>query len=285
MNALGASASSLRDRLGTGRGLTLLGAAFAVILLAMILAAASLLPEAGLRTNLAERALPPSASHPFGTDALGRDMFVRTIKGLAVSLRVGLMSAGFATLLAVGLGILAALDRRLDAVIGAFIDLVLALPQLVLLILVSVSVGGGTRGVIIAVVVSHWPGLARVVRAEVRQVLVADYVAVARRFGRSPLAIAVTHVLPHVVPQALVGGVLLFPHAILHEAGMTFLGFGLEPGLPAIGILLSESMRYLTAGLWWLGVLPGLALLLMVLTFERVAAGFRLALDPRRAQD
>jgi peptide/nickel transport system permease protein len=92
-------------------------------------------------------------------------------------------------------------------------------------------------------------------------------------------------VAQYVLPQVLVGAILLFPHAILHEAGMTFLGFGLEPHLPAIGIILAESMRYLTAGLWWLGVFPGASLLLMVLTFERVASGVRIALDPKRLQD
>jgi peptide/nickel transport system permease protein len=285
------SASDLEIRplsespLATGRGRTLVGAALSLACLAAIAAAAALLPEDGLRTNLTQRSLPPGFDHLFGTDPLGRDMLVRTIKGLSVSLGVGLMSAGLSALVAVFLGILAALDRRADVIVGSLIDLTMALPHLVLLILVSFALGGGMRGVIIAVVVSHWPSLARVVRAEVKTVLVADYVAVAGKLGRSRIDIALGHVVPHVLPQALVGAILLFPHAILHEAGLTFLGFGLEPHLPAIGILLAESMHYLTAGLWWLGVLPGLCLLFMVLTFERVASGIRLALDPHRSQD
>ena len=97
-----------------------------------------------------------------------------------------------------------------------------------------------------------------------------------RRRGRQALGLLIA---------VLVGAVLLFPHAILHEAGLTFLGFGLEPHLPATGVLLSESMRYVSAGWWWLGVLPGLCLLAMVLTFEQVALGLRLMLDPRRAQE
>lgn len=270
---------------GSQRGRTVVGALVALGLLVGVAVAAVLLPDDGLRTNLADRSLAPSLHHLFGTDPLGRDMLVRTVKGLAVSLRVGLTAASFAALLAVALGILAALDRRLDAVVAALVDLTLALPHLVLLILVSFAAGGGTRGVVVAIVVSHWPGLARVVRAEVRQVLVADWVVVARGLGRSRFDVAIRHVLPHVVPQALVGAILLFPHAILHEAGMTFLGFGLEPSLPAIGVLLAESMSYITAGWWWLGVLPGLSLLVMVLTFERVASGVRLVLDPRRAQE
>jgi peptide/nickel transport system permease protein len=276
-----------RSRLhwASGRGRTLLGAVLAALLLLAIAVGALWLPEDGLRSNLAQRSLPPDLAHPFGTDPLGREMFVRTVKGLAVSLKVGLMSAGFAALLATFLGLVAALDRRADALVAALIDLTLALPHLVLLILVSFAFGGGTSGVIVAVVVSHWPNLARIVRAEVKSVLAADFVAVARKLGASRTAIAVGHVVPHVLPQVLVGAILLFPHAILHEASMTFLGFGLEPHLPAIGVLLAESMRYLTAGLWWLGVLPGLSLLVMVLTFERLASGLRLALDPRRAQD
>ncbi len=269
----------------TGRGRTLIGAGAALAILAAIAVAAALLPDDGLRSNLSQRSLAPSLDHPFGTDPLGREMLVRTVKGLAVSLRIGLMSAGFAALLAVILGVVAAVDRRLDFLVGGLIDLTMALPHLVLLILISFAFGGGTRGVIIAVVLSHWPSLARVVRAEVKSVLISDYVAISGKLGRSRLSIAVGHIAPHVLPQALVGAILLFPHAILHEAAMTFLGFGLEPHLPAIGVLLSESMRYLTAGLWWLGLLPGLSLLVMVLTFERVAAGVRLILDPRRSQE
>lgn len=268
-----------------GRGRTLVSAAAALSILAAIATAAALLPDEGLRSNLSQRSLPPGLDHPFGTDPLGREMLVRTVKGLAVSLRIGLMSAGFAALLAVLLGVVAAIDRRLDVLVGWLIDLTLALPHLVLLILISFAFGGGTRGVIVAVVLSHWPTLARVVRAEVRSVLTADYVAIAGKLGRSRFDIAIGHVVPHVLPQALVGAILLFPHAILHEAAMTFLGFGLEPHLPATGVLLAESMRYLTAGLWWLGLLPGLSLLAMVLTFERVAAGVRLILDPRRSQE
>jgi len=271
--------------LSSGRGRTLLSAGLALLVLLAIAGVAPLLPESGLRSDLTARALPPGWLHPFGTDLLGRDMLVRTIKGLAISLTIGLFSAGLAALLAVLLGVLAALDRRCDIAIGALLDITLALPHLVLLILLSFTFGGGTHGVILAVILSHWPGLARLMRAEMRSLLTADYVQLARRLGRSKWDIARHHIAPQLLPQALVGAILLFPHAILHEAGMSFLGFGLEPHTPAIGILLAESLRSLTAGLWWLGALPGLCLLIMVMMFDRVAAGVRLALDPRRAQE
>ena len=269
----------------SSRLVTLLAAGLALLVLIAILIAAALLPDSGLGTQLDARIQPPSWAHPFGTDTLGRDMLTRTIKGLAVSMRVGMLASIGATLIAIALGVLSALSKWLDMAIGVLIDLTMALPHLVLVIMISFALGGGTKGVIIAVCVSHWPGLARLVRAEVRQVLSADYVQVSRLLGRSGWQVAARHVLPHVLPQALVGAVLLFPHAILHESAVTFLGFGLEPHLPATGVLLSESMRYITAGWWWLGVLPGICLLLMVLTFEQVALGLRLVLDPRRAQE
>ena len=288
-HAAGALPRTLTERSGlplfSSRLVTLVAAGLALAVLIAILVAAALLPESGLSTQLDARIQPPSAKHLFGTDTLGRDMFTRTIKGLAVSMRVGMLASAGATIIAIALGVLSALNKWLDASIGVLIDLTMALPHLILVIMISFMLGGGTKGVIIAVCVSHWPGLARLVRAEVRQVLSADYVQVSRLLGRTGWQVVARHVLPHVLPQALVGAVLLFPHAILHESALTFLGFGLEPHLPATGVLLSESMRYVTAGWWWLGVLPGVCLLLMVLTFEQVALGLRLMLDPRRAQE
>lgn len=269
----------------SSRLMTMVVAGSALAVLIAIVLTAAILPDSGLNTQLDARIQPPSFKHLFGTDTLGRDMFTRTLKGLSVSMRVGMLASVGATVIAIAFGVLSALNQWLDRVIGILIDLTMALPHLVLVIMISFALGGGTKGVIIAVCVSHWPGLARLVRAEIRQVLSADYVQVSRLLGRSGWQVVAQHVLPHVLPQALVGAVLLFPHAILHESALTFLGFGLEPHLPAIGVLLSESMRYVTAGWWWLGALPGVCLLFMVLTFEQVSLGLRLILDPRRAQE
>ena len=98
------------------------------------------------------------------------------------------------------------------------------------------------------------------------------------------MRIAFTHVIPHVLPQYLVGLVLLFPHAVLHEASITFLGFGLSPEQPAIGVILSEAMGYLTSGAWWLAVFPGLALLAVVLMFDRAGALLRRMMSPEGVQ-
>ena len=117
------------------------------------------------------------------------------------------------------------------------------------------------------------------------QVKSSDYVQLSARLGHSPWWIAYHHLLPHIVPQFIVGLILLFPHAILHEAGLTFVGIGLSPHTPAIGIILSESMRHLSTGYWWLGVFPGLALLIAVKAFDILGEQVSTLIDPKTSQE
>ena len=161
----------------------------------------------------------------------------------------------------------------------------MGIPHIVLLILISFALGKGFWGVTIGVAVTHWPSLARVVRAESLQCRESTFVAVARKLGQSPLRIALKHMVPYVLPQFIVGLILLFPHAILHEAAVTFLGFGLPPEQPAIGVILSESMAYLSAGMWWLAVFPGLALIATVLLFDVAGSNLRKLIDPHSSQE
>jgi len=251
-----------------------------------ILLGAWLSGENGLVTSLTERKLPPGWPHLFGTDWLGRDMLARTLKGLRLSIYVGLTAATCSAAIATILGLLAGVGgRAADTAVCWLVDVALATPHLVLLILISFACGGGARGVIIAVAASHWPALTRIIRAEVLQIRNSDYVRLSRRLGHSPLFIATRHALPHLAPQFLVGLLLLFPHAILHAAGLTFLGFGLSPHTPAIGVLLAESMRYLSAGMWWLAAAPGAALVITVLAFDMLGQNARALLDPRTCRE
>lgn len=257
-----------------------------LVLFAAILLGAWLSGESGLVTSLTERKLPPGWPHLFGTDWLGRDMFARTLKGLRLSIYVGLTAAACSAVIAVGLGLAAGVGgRAVDTAICWLVDVALATPHLVLLILISFACGGGARGVIIAVAASHWPALTRIIRAEVLQVRNSDYVRLSRRLGHGPFFIATRHALPHLAPQFLVGLLLLFPHAILHAAGLTFLGFGLSPHTPAVGVLLAESMRWLSAGMWWLAVAPGTALVLTVLAFDMLGQNVRALIDPRTCRE
>lgn len=257
-----------------------------VTLLLFGLVVASLLPgPGGLAADFGQRNLPPSLTHPFGTDAMGRDMLGRVVSGLVLSLRIGLLAAGMSVVIAALMAGAAALGRWPDRAAGFVTDVMLALPHLLLLVLLSFAFGGGTGAVIWAVALSHWPRLARILRAELLQLQAAPYVEASRGFGRSRLFILRRHILPHLCPQMLVGFLLMFPHAILHEAGLTFLGFGLEPSRPAIGVMLAEAMRHLSAGRWWLGVFPGLALLAMVLAFDALGSAAERLANPREGRN
>ncbi|MEG2260532.1 MAG: ABC transporter permease [Eggerthellaceae bacterium] len=260
--------------------------AAAVVALVAVVVGGTAATGAAMQTDFAAKNLAPSFQHLFGTDWMGRDMFLRTLAGLSTSVLVGLLAAGVSSLIALVLGTAAALGgKRVDAAITWLIDLMMGVPHIVLLILISFALGKGFWGVVIGVAITHWPSLARVVRAEILQCKQANFMEVARKLGQSPVRIATRHLLPYVFPQFLVGLILLFPHAILHEAAITFLGFGLPPELPAIGVILSESMGYLSAGMWWLAVFPGLALILVVLLFDVAGSSLRRLLDPFSAQE
>ncbi len=254
--------------------------------LLVILCSPLWLGDAGLSTSLPNRNLSPAWEHGFGTDWLGRDMLTRTLHGLSLSLRVGLLAAGISGVLGTVLGLLAGtLGGWVDGLITWVIDVFMSLPHLVLLILIAFAVGGGLNGVIIAVAFTHWTSLARIIRAEVLQVRSSEYVQLSSKLGRSSSWIARHHMVPHVIPQFLVGLILLFPHAILHEAGLSFIGIGLSPHTPAIGIILAESMRHLSTGYWWLGVFPGLALLVCVKAFDILGNQLQALLDPKLSQE
>ena len=268
------------------RKLTLAAMVFAVAALAAVVVAGVLATDAATATDFAQKNLAPSPAHPFGTDWMGRDMLLRTLAGLSTSVLVGLLAATVSSVIALVMGAVAALGgKKADAVVTWLIDLMMGIPHIVLLILISFALGKGFWGVAIGVAVTHWPSLTRVLRAEILQCRQSAFVAVARKLGQSPARIATRHMLPYVLPQFLVGLILLFPHAILHEAAVTFLGFGLPPEQPAIGVILSESMGYLSAGMWWLAVFPGLALIATVLLFDLAGSSLRKLVDPHSAQE
>ena len=114
---------------------------------------------------------------------------------------------------------------------------------------------------------------------------ICPFLGVSKKLGHSSWWITVHHILPHMVPQFIIGLILLFPHAIMHESGLTFLGFGLSPEQPAIGIILSESMKYLSSGMWWLAFFPGLMLVVIVLLFDRLGENMKKILDPYSAHE
>lgn len=269
------------DRLLNQRQRALLLSAFAALVLLAVTVAGLLLADAAVVTDFSRKNLAPCLAYPFGTDWMGRDMLARTLTGLSLSIRIGVLTAAVSAVVALAVGIAAAtLGRRVDAVLSWCIDLVMGIPHILLVMLISLAFGKGFLGVVAGVSLSHWTSLSRLLRGEVLQLRGAPYVLAAEKLGRTKLQVARDHLLPHLLPQFLTGLILLFPHAILHEASVTFLGFGLSSEQPAIGVILSESMSYLTTGKWWLAFFPGLALVATVALFALLGDRLRRILDP-----
>ena len=259
---------------------TLLLLAYTAAVLLAVTLAGLFLGEQATETDFTRLNLAPSLPFLFGTDWMGRDMFARTLAGLSLSIRIGALTACVSAALSLLLGILAALSRRADALISWCIDLVLGIPHVLLVMLISLAFGRGFVGVVAGISLSHWPSLARLLRGEALQLRQAPYLQAAERLGVSRTTLIRLHLLPHQLPQFLTGLILQFPHAILHEASVTFLGFGLSSEQPAVGVILSESMRYLTTGRWWLALFPGLALVGVVALFAALGEQVRKLLDP-----
>lgn len=259
---------------------------FSAALLLLIAGFGAYWAEDALVTDFSRKNLAPCGEYLFGTDWLGRDMAKRTISGLSMSIRLGAFAAAVSAVIALLLGTMAALGGRwMDRLVSGLIDLVMGIPHMLLLILISYAMGKGAPGVTAGIALTHWPSLARLMRAEILQLKNSPYIKISERLGMGPVTVAVKHLLPHLLPQFVTGLILMFPHAILHEASVTFLGFGLSPEEPAVGIILSESMKYLITGKWWLAVYPGAALVAVVLLFEMLGRSLDQMLDPGSAHE
>lgn len=253
--------------------------------LALVLLTGLVMPSGLYGVDYSQKMMAPSLTHLFGTDFMGRDMFWRSVKGLSNSIIIGLIASVVSSFIALVFGVTAAvIGGKIDRFINWCVDCCMGMPHLVLLILISYMMGRGGVGVAVAVAVTHWPELTRVVRAEVLQVKNAQYVLAARKMGKSGFQVARDHVIPHVIPVYMVGLVLLFPHAIMHEAGLTFLGFGFSSEVPAVGGILSEAMKHIVTGSWWLGVFPGLMLLIVVMLFDVIGEKTKMLLNPGSGQ-
>ncbi len=256
------------------------------MLLSVIFICGYFLTEEHMPVSFAEKGLKPSAAHIFGTDWFGRDMFLRTIKGLSLSIFIGVIASVSSGIIAIAIGVAAAVcGKRVDAFIGWLTDVFMGMPHLIFLLLVSFVTGKGARGIMIGIIITHWTYISRVIRAEVLQLRSSQYVKAAKGFGKSNWHIAKEHMLPHIFPQFFVGLILMFPHAILHEASLTFLGFGLSPHQPGIGVILSESLNYLSTGQWWIALMPGLSLLLIVRLFDILGESVQALFNPHRAHE
>lgn len=255
---------------------------FSIAIISIIIILGFSLGEDQLMTNSRKKSMSPNSEHIFGTDWLGRDMFTRTIKGLRFSMLVGFSGALIGAIFAITLGVMAATcGKKIDSIILWLIDMFIGMPHMIFMILISFAVGKGAKGVVVAVALTHWPTLARLVRNEVNNIKNLDYIKISKNFGKSKMYIVRNHILPAIIPQVMIGFLLLFPHAILHEASMTFLGFGLSAQTPSIGVILSEAVKHISIGDWWLAVYPGLLLIILVKSFDNIGESLSTLLTPQ----
>lgn len=223
----------------------------------------------------------PSAQHWFGTDELGRDVLARVVFGARASLLAGLISVSIALAIGVPLGLIAGYRGGfIDALISRITDAMLACPFLILAIALAAFLGPSLGNAMIAIGVSATPIFIRLTRGQVMSVKVEDYVEAARAMGNPRWRIALVHILPNILPALLVQATLSIAAAIIAEAALSFLGLGQQPPAPSWGSMLNAAQRFLTSAPW-MAVWPGLAIFLVVLSFNLVGDGLRDALDPK----
>lgn len=262
----------------------LVGSALFLLLLLSILFFPLVVPLDPLTINYGEMLDGPSSRHPLGTDELGRDLLSRVIIGGRASLMIGLevmiATAVLGTLIALAIGLFDAADM----VVMRLMDIMMAFPSLLLAIALLAILRNSPLGVVIALTVVYTPRTVRVLRSEVLTLREQLYVEAARAVGVRTPTILVRHILPGIVPVLVVQETFLFAYAILAEAGISFVGVGVQPPQPSWGNILGDARAILSEAPW-LVVFPGLAIMASVLSLNLIGDGLREVLDPKRRKN
>jgi ABC-type dipeptide/oligopeptide/nickel transport system permease subunit len=258
-------------------GLVITGALIAVAVLAPVIAPTSIESADLMSANQF-----PSAAHPFGTDAIGRDVLTRIIFGTRTSLIVGFLAVGLACLIGVPLGLAAGLRGGwVDFAVMRAVEVKVAFPGILFaMFLVSVT-GGGVRNIILAIGVTTWVTLCRLTRSQLLSLREQEFVQAARSLGVPEWRIAARHLLPNAMAPLVVAITLAVPTAIFAEAGLSFLGIGINEPTPSLGKMVADSAQYIRV-YWYLGFFPTMAIALAMLGFTFVGDGLRDAMDPRQ---
>jgi len=264
-----------KNRLAVSGALCILGV-FLVAIFAPFLA-----PYDPLAISVSSKLSPPSREHLLGTDHLGRDVFSRMLYGSRVSLLVGFIAVSISLVIGITVGSIAGYyGHTVDAVLMRFVDIMMCFPTFFLILTVVALLGPNIFNVMVVIGLTSWMGTARFVRAEFLSVRERDFIMAARALGAGDLRIIFRHILPNAIAPIFVVATLNVATAILVEAGLSFLGFGVQPPMPSWGNMLTAGRMYIFDA-WWLTVFPGLAILVTVLSFNLFGEGLRDALDPR----
>jgi peptide/nickel transport system permease protein len=257
-------------------------AGFLVLVVLVALFDEQIAPSGYNDVDVANRLQPPGADHPFGTDELGRDVLSRVILGAKVSLQVGAVAVGIALVAGTTVGLLAGYyGRHVDDVLMRLMDVLFAFPAILMAIAVLAILGPGRTNAMIAIGIVYVPIFARVTRASVLGVREEVYVRASRSVGASDARLLLRHVLPNAAPPIIVQTSVSLAFAVLTEAALSFVGLGTQPPDPSWGRMLSEGRGFIELA-WWMAFFPGLAIFLIVLSFNLLGDGLRDVLDPRQ---
>jgi ABC-type dipeptide/oligopeptide/nickel transport system permease subunit len=259
--------------------LAMFGLVYVIFILFVAIAAPVLTPYQYDKINPTQALETPSLAHPFGTDALGRDMLTRIMYGARPMLLVGILTNVAALIIGVPLGIIAGYAGGVfDWIISRFIDMFSALPWYLIVLFLVMVLSPSIQNLIVALTITAWVGSARLVRGMTFSVREQDYIEATSALGIPTLRVLVFHILPQVAPLLLWGFAAGIPGSVFAEAGLSFLGMGVRPPQPSWGQMLAESGQY---WLYWphMFIFPGLMITISVLAFQGMADGLREALD------
>ncbi len=264
----------------------LTGAAFVVIaLLVGVAALAPVLapyPDAGRGVaNMAEKLLPPSAQHWFGTDEMGRDILSRILFGAQISLVISTITIALAMVIAVPLGVVSGYYGGIvDEILMRVTDVFLSFPPLLIAIVVASFMGPSLKNAVIAIVIAWWPWYARVIRAQVMAMKERPFVSAARCIGTSDWRIMFSHILPNSIAPVIIQASMDMGSVLITAASLSFIGLGAQAPQPEWGLIVSTARTYILDS-WWYSLFPGLAIFVTVLAFNLIGDGLREVLDPR----
>jgi len=231
--------------------------------------------------DIGKRMMPPGWGHLLGTDDLGRDVLARILYGARISLLVGFVAVGIASLIGILVGAIAGFyGRWVDALLMRFVDIMLCFPTFFLILAVIAFLEPSIWNIMIIIGLTGWMGVARLVRAEFLSLRGRDFVIAAQSIGASDQRLIFRHILPNALSPVIVSATLGVAGAILTESALSFLGIGVQPPTPSWGNMLITGKQTLGSA-WWLSVFPGMAILLTVLGYNLLGEGLRDALDPR----
>ncbi len=234
---------------------------------------------------LFEMMAPPSLAHPLGTDDLGRDLLSRIIVGTQISLFVGISTVAIALLIGVGLGLVAGyFGGWIDNIIMRYIDLQWAFPNFIIAVYLVAVFGTGLLNIIVAISLAFVDDFARVARSMVLTIKEEQYIAAARTVGVPTFRIIWRHVLPNAIAPIIVQATVSVSYAILGEASLSFLGLGVEADTPTWGLILADGRSFISRA-WWLGIFPGVAIMLTVLSINFIGDALRDFLDVREVAE